>query len=329
MNKISFLSLSLIFSFAVTLSFQSVAAAESAFEAGRLIYNYRCYFCHGYSGDARTLAATYMAVKPTNFQSLGIADISRQRMINAVTDGRENTPMVGFSRLLSEQEIVNVVDFIRDEFIVNKKQNTRYHNKINGWADHERYAIAYPFATGAIALDQPSADLSPKEQEGKRFYLMYCITCHDRGTVNDEGDYWSTQALSYPRNSYDHKNPEQHYDGISSASVHAYHDQQPDVLLNSPYQRKGRDLYEQNCAFCHAADGTGRNWIGSFLDPRPRDFNQSEYMAGVDREFLVRRIKKGIPNTSMPAWESVLSDHEIASIISYIDVAFHPVRDGN
>ena len=32
------------------------AGASNRHEAGRAIYNYRCYFCHGYSGDARTLA---------------------------------------------------------------------------------------------------------------------------------------------------------------------------------------------------------------------------------------------------------------------------------
>jgi cytochrome c oxidase cbb3-type subunit 3 len=232
--------------------------------------------------------------------------------------------MVGFSRLLSRQEIADVVDFVREEFIVNKSRDTRYHSKVNGWEDHDRYAIAYPFATGAIALDQPWEDLTQIQQQGKRFYLKYCITCHDRSRVQDEGEYWSTQTFSYPRNSYDHKNPTQHYDGVSSASVYAYHDQQPNILLHSPYQRMGRDLYQKNCAFCHAADGSGRNWIGSFLEPKPRDFNQPEFMSQAGTDFLLRRIKRGIPNTSMPAWESVLSESQIESIISYMRIAFHP-----
>ena len=43
-------------------------------------------------------------------------------------------------------------------------------------------------------------------------------------------------------------------------------------------------------------------------------------------DLLLKRIREGIANTSMPAWKNVLSDIEIRQIISYIDVAFHPVR---
>lgn len=329
MNRPCIYSLFLLISFTTLPVSDSFAADESKTRTGQSIYNYRCYFCHGYSGDASTLAATYMAIKPTNFQSLAITEVDRQEMIDAVTSGRENTPMVGFSRLLSRQEIINVVDYVLDEFIVKKNRDARYHSKANGWENHDRYAIANPFATGVIALDKPWEELTPMEQKGKRFYLKYCITCHDRGRVQDEGEHWSTQTFSYPRNGYDHRNPTQHYDGVSSASVYAYHDQQPDILLNSPYQRMGRELYQKNCAFCHAADGSGRNWIGSFLEPKPRDFNQPDFMSQMDSEFLLRRIKKGIPNSSMPAWESVLSEHQIASIIDYMRIAFHAGAGGN
>ena len=36
-------------------------------EAGRRVYNFRCYFCHGYSGDARTLAASMVQPAPRDF----------------------------------------------------------------------------------------------------------------------------------------------------------------------------------------------------------------------------------------------------------------------
>ena len=31
---------------------------------GRAIYNFRCYFCHGYSGNARTVAASQPGSPP-------------------------------------------------------------------------------------------------------------------------------------------------------------------------------------------------------------------------------------------------------------------------
>ena len=39
----------------------ATAAASDSHETGRAIYNFRCYFCHGYSGDAQTLAARYLS----------------------------------------------------------------------------------------------------------------------------------------------------------------------------------------------------------------------------------------------------------------------------
>ena len=49
-------------------------------------------------------------------------------------------------------------------------------------------------------------------------------------------------------------------------------------------------------------------------------------MQAMSDDLLLERIREGIENTSMPAWKSVLSDVQIQQIISYIDVAFHPVR---
>ena len=84
-------------------------------EQGREIYNYRCYFCHGYSGDARTLTSTYLDPPPRNFRATDPAELSRERMIATVRDGKPNTGMHGFARLLDAQEIEAVVDFVRVE----------------------------------------------------------------------------------------------------------------------------------------------------------------------------------------------------------------------
>ena len=81
-------------------------------------------------------------------------------------------------------------------------------------------------------------------------------------------------------------------------------------------------LYLENCEFCHAADGTGKNWIGSFLEPRPRDFTSSEFRLLQAPSALRELIKGGLEGTSMPAWRHVLSDDQIDDIIAYMDVAF-------
>ena len=297
------------------------AEGDSRYEQGRAIYNYRCYFCHGYSGDARTLASNYLLPPPRDFTATAPATLSRESMIATVTAGKPGTAMHGFSRLLSAAEIAAVVDFVRSEFIDHQRVNTRYHTPANGWPDHQRYRDAFPYATGEIPLDLPAAGLTPAQLRGRQLFLGACITCHDRAPAADAGEAWSKQSISYPRNNFSYSE----IDAVSGASIYARHDIPPTLTEISAEAAEGRLLWQQNCAFCHAADGTGENWIGSFLQPKPRDLTDADFMRGMNRALLLERIRDGLPGTSMPAWRDVLSNQQIEQIISYIDAAFHPV----
>lgn len=290
-------------------------------QKGRDIYNYRCYFCHGYSGDAKTLTTTFVSPTPRDFTSTAIDDLSRDYMVNVVTHGKVDTAMTGFSRVLNASQIEAVVDFVRIEFMLNKQPNTRYHTTENGWANHQKYSIAFPFATGEIALDKPWEELTRQQTQGKQLFLRSCITCHDRSKVVDEGDIWKKQSISFPRNNYSHSE----IDVVSSASIYAKHDISPDIKKPSLSALSGKKLWLQNCAFCHAADGSGQNWIGSFLEPQPRDLRAEGFMKNMSRDLLINRIENGLENTSMPAWKSVLTRDQMSDIVSYISEAFHPV----
>jgi cytochrome c oxidase cbb3-type subunit III len=60
------------------------ADADAWHERGRAIYNYRCYFCHGYSGDAKTLAASYLEPRPRDFRAASLEQLPRERIARAV-----------------------------------------------------------------------------------------------------------------------------------------------------------------------------------------------------------------------------------------------------
>jgi cytochrome c oxidase cbb3-type subunit 3 len=307
---------------AMANSVHTAADQRDYHEHGRAIYNFRCYFCHGYSGDARTLTTTFISPAPRDFTQTRLQDLSRQHMLQAVTEGKSGTAMTAFSRVLNAQEISAVVDFVRVEFMQNGRINTRYHTLENGWPDHQKYAIAFPFATGEIALDRPWEELSQQQVRGKQLFLTSCITCHDRSRVEDEGLIWKKQSLSYPRNNYSHTE----IDAVSSASIYAQHDISPQIDSLSAQEQAGMALWLQNCAFCHGADGSGQNWIGSFLVPSPRDLRDPEFMSTMTVELITLSIKDGLRNTSMPAWKDVLDDTEIAHIVAYISRAFHPLE---
>lgn len=307
------------------LALPALAGADDKHhEEGRGIYNYRCYFCHGYSGDARTLAATYLAPPPADFtradpQRLGVPEV-----VATLEAGRPGTAMKSFTRVLSAQEIQRVAEFVVKEFVLRKAVNTRYHTAENGWPDHQRYQIAFPFAKGEIPLSRPWESLTPEQTEGKRLYLSSCVSCHDRGAVAGDDDIaWDARPLSFPRNAYSHRDPP--IDAMTSASPYAKHDVVKKLRGLTRQEKRGERLFQNNCAFCHGADGTGKNWIGSFMEPHPRNLTDPAVMASMSRLRLVTVIREGLANTSMPAWKSVLSNAEIEAIAAYVNRAFHPL----
>lgn len=308
----------------VSARIESSAEASALLKRGRAIYNFRCYYCHGYSGDAKTLAASYLTPAPRNFQAATAESLPPERILAAVRDGRAGTAMKSFAEVISGDEISAVAAFVYDEFVLRKAPNTRYHTPENGWPNHERYRVAYPFAQGEIALTVPTETLSPDLQRGRVLYLGSCVSCHDRGKLVADPTIWDSRPLSYPRYNYDHKQPE--VDAATSATPYRLHDIAPALAQPTPQQKRGEKVFQENCAFCHAADGTGKNWIGAFLEPHPRNLTDPAFMGAINRAHLQKVIRNGIANSSMPAWDSVLNQQQIDDVIAYIDLAFHPVR---
>jgi len=309
------------------------SSAVSTLELGRRIYNFRCYYCHGYSGNAKTLAASFIDPKPVDFTRTSPISLDRERMKRSIQFGRQGTAMMGFSSILKPDEITAVTDFIRQEFMVKKAENTRYHTDANGWPNHQRYAAAFPFALGEIPLDTPWEKLTAQQAEGKRLFMSSCMSCHDRARVNQKGVVWESSSISFPRNQFSPgeqssaaAGKEDSIDAMSSATPYHLHDRVPLIKGLTPSERRGESLFQKNCAFCHAADGTARNWIGSFMEPHPRDLTKSPAMDNMTRARLRSVIRDGLPGTSMPAWKSVLSEQQIEDIISYVGRAFHPLK---
>jgi len=178
------------------LAAQGAAPDPLMLERGRAVYNFRCYFCHGYSGDSRTLAATLLATPPRDFQSTPPERLPRERIAAAVRDGVPGTGMQAFGGILDARDIAAVAAFVRAEFVEKRLPNTRYHTAANGWSDHERYRDAFPFARGDVALDADPASLSNAERRGRQLFVSACITCHDRGRPSAAGAAWERVGQS-------------------------------------------------------------------------------------------------------------------------------------
>ena len=86
----------------------------------------------------------------------------------------------------------------------------------------------------------------------------------------------------------------------------------------------GKKLYETKCAICHGFDGKGDGPAAPYLSPRPRDFTRGLYKirsTGSGHlptdEDLFKVITKGMPGTSMPAWD-ILTEKERRYLVAYI-----------
>ncbi len=304
---------------AVLLWTWPVLAAENPTD-GESVYRFYCYQCHGYSGNAETLASTYLSPKPRDFTAATSTTLPAERMFKTIRDGHPGTAMVGFSSVLTDVEISAVGGYIRASFFGNSAADQKYHSPENGWPDHEKYRAAYPFIDGSIALDTSWSELSPGQRVGRRLYTTACVSCHDQPNSNGGEAIWETRAVSFPRKHFSHRSPP--LDAISAASPYARHEIQVIPEGMTEEESVGLILYAENCAFCHAPDGSGQNWIGSFLNPKPRDFTADSFVLTATPDALREIIKSGKIDTSMPAWRHVLSDTEIDAIIAYISVAF-------
>lgn len=100
----------------LALASSQVSAAEVRDPA--VLYQKFCSVCHGDQGDANTRAAGSLSPRPRNFTlPEAAAELTRERMIKSVAEGRPGTAMVGHSKKLNSKEIEAVVDHIRAKYM--------------------------------------------------------------------------------------------------------------------------------------------------------------------------------------------------------------------
>ena len=91
----------------------------------------------------------------------------------------------------------------------------------------------------------------------------------------------------------------------------------------------GKALYIDKCAHCHGVEGAGDGSAAENLLPRPRDFTRGIYKIRstesgnlpTDQD-LYEVIANGMPGSSMPAWERLLSEDERWSLVAHIKTFF-------
>jgi mono/diheme cytochrome c family protein len=87
----------------------------------------------------------------------------------------------------------------------------------------------------------------------------------------------------------------------------------------------GEVTYVRWCAGCHGVDGTGNGTAAEYMLPRPRDFTQALYQIRTTAsgelptdEDILAIIDRGMPGTTMPGWENLLSNDEREALVEYL-----------
>jgi len=80
---------------------------------GQVIYQQQCLRCHGEKMDGNGPDAQYLIVRPANLQSQGSRAKTDWELLVTITNGALFTPMHGFRGKLSDQQIFDVLSYIR------------------------------------------------------------------------------------------------------------------------------------------------------------------------------------------------------------------------
>lgn len=87
-------------------------------DKGRTFYNANCATCHGTKGDGQGPRAYFIVPKPRVFVDAGArAAFNRPALFAAISAGRVGTDMPAWSKVLSDQEIANVAEYVFQQFI--------------------------------------------------------------------------------------------------------------------------------------------------------------------------------------------------------------------
>lgn len=95
-----------------------------------------------------------------------------------------------------------------------------------------------------------------------------------------------------------------------------YDDPVPDVTEEQ--RAIGKRLYGMHCASCHGESGRGDGPAAAALPLRPSDFTDPEHSSFYSGQGRLYIIQKGIRGTTMPGWESTMSENEIHSVYGYV-----------
>ena len=83
-------------------------------KGGQAVYTQYCLRCHGETLDGNGPEAQYLILRPTNFQSQSLLAKADWELLITISNGILFTPMHGFRGTLTDQQLLDVLSYIRN-----------------------------------------------------------------------------------------------------------------------------------------------------------------------------------------------------------------------
>ncbi|HEY6897845.1 MAG TPA: c-type cytochrome [Rhodocyclaceae bacterium] len=154
-----------------------VVALDPRLQRGKTVYVHNCAVCHGERGQGSSNPIGGLVPARNLASPQSRAELSRERMLNSVTNGRPGTAMAGFTGRLPAEDIEAVVDYVRTALMVPETKD------VSGIRAHGGRGNDTPLATPQVQLttdmNLPFAKgLKGDAAKGEKFYNANCATCH-------------------------------------------------------------------------------------------------------------------------------------------------------
>jgi len=283
---------------------------------GEKIYAKNCSVCHGDKGTTALWARGGLNPQPRDFTTAKAREeLSRERMVNSVTNGRPGTAMMPHKEKLSKKEIEQVVDYIRTAFMsgpiaIEPEQQSPIaaHRNMPSMAGAQTRQ-GHPQIPG---FSEPSGGSMPPS-----------MASLGNGIPHQQ------------QNPHQRQDPHAGMPGMTPGMpMSAPLGSVVNVDMNAPMPKglkgnvkKGREFYMSNCFTCHGVEGDGNGPRAHFNTPRPRNFTSDASRRMLNRERLFNSITNGRVGTVMPAWGKVLNDQQIANVAEFVFKTFINIKD--
>jgi len=160
---------------------ESLKTPPAAADA-RTTFTNLCARCHGEKGDGNGKVAWYIDPSPRDFTKQGfLASKPRTRFIASIQEGVGGTSMPPWKRILKDDQISGVLDYVVQDFAKEPFKELRARN---------------------IPDKNPVASSPESIAHGERMFLLRCTGCHGR-KADGKGPN-SLDILPHPRNFRNH-----------------------------------------------------------------------------------------------------------------------------